>query len=89
MAMDTSMVKEKHVEHTDQLIERHGRRLGLWLADQELGLPKGTMASYFGQLGAAKKKRIKQQRVIPNVPPLIDGLPPPRDWMTEWESRQP
>jgi len=61
MAKDTSFVTGADARLAWKLKEKYGFRIGYWTADKELGYPEGTMASYFGKLGAKKKKEKKER----------------------------
>jgi len=61
MPRDTSFVTKGDAQLAFKLKNKYGPRLGFWRADQELGYPSGTMASYFGKLGAKKKKENKER----------------------------
>lgn len=61
MPKDTSFVLESAINCAINFVEKEqiSRRLAYYKTDGIYGYPKGTMASYFGKLGAEKRKRKK------------------------------
>lgn len=65
--LDTSFVTEENYQYAKRCIAQEGYKGWVFAEiDDNLGYPRGTMASYFGKLSAqkrARKKALRQAKV--------------------------